>query len=139
MPGGELAGRDQSPRAGEEELDAHLGRRGVGQEPERVSKPDGGARGRALCDGVAGLTQGRDGGRVALPRRALDVVRAHCRGCAPGRERLVAARVGAQSPAAGRRLVDRPPDERVPEAKATRHVRFAHEVESQQLVQGLER
>ena len=94
-----------------------------------MSEPGRGAGGRALCDGVAGLTESRDGGRVPLPRRALDVVRALRRGCTAGGERLGAALVGAQPPAAGRRLVDRAPDERVPEAKAARHLGLANEVE----------
>ena len=136
---GELAGRDERPRAGEEQLDPHLGRRGIGQEPERVSKPGCGARGRALCHGVTRLTQSRDGGRVALPRRALDMMRTLHRGCAAGGERLGASLVRAQSPTAGRRLVDRPSNERMPEAKAARHLGLANEVELQQLVQRLER
>ena len=116
-----------------------LGRRGLGQEPERVSKPGRGARGRALCGGLARLTESRDGGRVALPRRALDMMSALYRRCAARGERLGASLVRAQSPAAGRRLVDRPSNERMPEAKAARHLGLANEVELQQLVQGLER
>ena len=136
---GELAGRDQCPGPGEEELDTRIGRRGVGQEPERVSKPGCGARGRALRHGLARLTESRDGGRVPLPRRTLDMMRALYGGCTAGGERLGAPIVSAQSPAAGRRLVDRPPDERMPEAKAARHLGLPNEVELQQLVQGLER
>ena len=136
---GELAGRDQRPGPGEEELDTRIGRRGIGQESQRVSKPGCGAGGRALCHGVAGLTQSRDGGRVPLPRRTLNMMRALYRGCTAGGERLGAPLVRAQSPAAGRRLVDRPPDERMPEAKAARHLGLPNEVELQQLVQGLER
>ena len=136
---GELAGRDQRPGAGEQELDTRLGRRGIGQEPERVSEPGRGAGGRALRHGVAGFTQSRDGGRVTLPRGTLDMMRALYRGCTAGGERLGAPLVRAQSPAAGRRLVDRPADERMPEAKAARHLGLSNEVELQQLVQRLER
>ena len=49
-----------------------------------------------------------DGSRVALARRALDMMRALRRGCTAGGERLGAPLVRAQSPTAGRRLVDRP-------------------------------
>ena len=97
---GELAGRDQRPGPGEEELDTRIGRRGIGQEPQRVSKPGRGARGRALCHGVAGLAQSRDGGRVPLPRGTLDMMRALHGGCTAGGERLGAPIVRAQSPAA---------------------------------------
>lgn len=116
-----------------------IGRSGIGQEPERVSEPGCGARGRALCHSVAGLTESRDGGRVPLPRRTLDMMRALYGGCSAGGERLGAPLVRAQSPAGGRRPVDRPPDERMPEAKAARHLGLPNEVELQQLVQGLER
>ncbi len=54
-------------------------------------------------------------------------------------ERLGAPLVSAQSPAAGRRLVDGPSNERVPEAKAAGHLGLTNEVELQQLVQRLER
>ena len=59
--------------------------------------------------------------------------------CTAGGERLGAALVRAQSPTAGRRLVDRPSNERVPEAEAAGHLGLANEVEPQQLVEGLER
>ena len=103
-----------------------------------MSKPGCGARRRALCHGVAGLAESRDGGRVPPPRGTLDMMRALDGGCTAGAERLGAPLVRAQSPAAGRRLVDRPPDERMPEAKAARHLGLPNEVELQQLVQGLE-
>ena len=47
--------------------------------------------------------------------------------------------VRAESPACGRRLVDRAPHERVPEAEAPRHVGLTHEAELQELVEGLDR
>ena len=54
-------------------------------------------------------------------------------------ERVGAALVRAEAPAGRRRLVDRPPNERMPEAKAAWHLGLANEVEPQQLVEGLER
>src|SRR5918996_2124357 len=138
MPFSELTGRDKRLRAGQEELDARLGRRAIGQEPERVSKPGRGARGRARCHGVAGLTESRDGPGVAVSRGRLNMMGALYGGGTARGERLGAALVRAQSPTAGRRLIDRPSNERMPEAKAARYLGLANEVELQQLVQGLE-
>ena len=104
-----------------------------------MSKPGRGARGRALCRGVTRLTESRDGGRVALPRRAPDMMSTLYRRCAARGERLGASLVRAQSPTAGRRLVERPSNERMPEAKAARHLGLTNEVELQQFVQSLER
>ena len=70
-----------------------------------------------------------DRGPIALARGELDVVGAGRRGRASPEQALGAPLVRAEPPAAGRRLVDRSADERVPEAKAPRHVRVAHEVE----------
>ena len=61
------------------------------------------------------------------------------RGRTESRERGGAPLVRPQAPAAGRRVVDRPPDERVPEAKPAGHVRLANEVEPQEFVKCLER
>ena len=47
--------------------------------------------------------------------------------------------VRTRPPAAGRRLVDRTPDERMPEAEAPRHVGLANEIQSQQLVDRVHR
>ena len=76
---------------------------------------------------------------VALARRALDVMGARRRRGAPRRERLGAPLVGAQPPAAGRGLVDRAPNERMPEAEAPRHVGGANEIEPQELVDRVHR
>ena len=139
VPVGELPRCDQRPRAGEEQLDPHLGRRRAGQEPERLAKPRRGARWNAQGGGLPRLAQSGDGGRVALARRTFDVMRALRRGGTARGERLGASLVSAQSPTARRRLVDRPPDQRVPKAKAAGDVGLADEVESQQLVQRVER
>ena len=55
------------------------------------------------------------------------------------RERLGGTLVRAEPPASGRRLVDRPAHERMPESEPPGDVRLAHEVESQQLVKRVER
>ena len=54
-------------------------------------------------------------------------------------ERLGAALVRAEPPAAGHRLVDRAADERMPEAEAPRNVRLADEIQAQQLVERVDR
>ena len=58
---------------------------------------------------------------------------------APARERLGAALVGAETPATGSGLVDRPSDERVPEAEASRDIGRANEIEPQELVDRVHR
>ena len=47
--------------------------------------------------------------------------------------------MGAEPPAAGRAVVDGAAHERMAEAEAARHVRRAHEIEPQQLVERVER
>ena len=69
------------------------------EQPERRFEPARRARRRALRGRLSGLAKDRDGGRVTGPRRILDVVGTN-RGRAPGRERLGAALVRAQPPAA---------------------------------------
>ena len=119
---GETAGRRQRPRAGEEELDALLRRRGLREEAQCLCEPVCGACRREPDGFLAGLAQDGGGADVALARRALDVVGARRR-CSPSRrERLGAALVGAEPPAAGGGLVDRPAHERMPEAEAPGHV-----------------
>ena len=53
---------------------------------------------------------------------------------AAGSKRLCAPLVGAEPPAAGRGFVDRTANDRMPEAKAARHVRLADEIELEKLV-----
>ena len=97
------------------------------------------ARGRTMGGCFPGLAQGGDGDCVALSPGALDVVRAFGRAHTAGCERVGAPFVRAQPPACRRRLVDRPSHERMPEAKAARHVGLADQIELQQLVDGAER
>jgi hypothetical protein len=66
------------------------------------------------------------------------MMRALCGGCTAGGERREATLVRAQTPAAGRRLVYRSSNQRVPEAEASGHLGLANEVDPQQLVQSLE-
>jgi hypothetical protein len=76
--------------------------------------------------------------KIALSCRALDVVRSSRCGCAAVLERASRPLVGAESPACGRRLVDRASHQRVPEAEASRYVGLAHEAELQELIEGLD-
>ena len=133
----ETADRRQRSRASEEKLDALLRRRGRRQQAQGFREPVRGARRRQPDGFLAGLAQHGDCARVALARRALDVMGAG-RSCGPPRrERLGAALVGAQSPAAGRRLVDRATNERMPKTEASGHVGCANQIEFQQLVDRL--
>ena len=109
-----------------EELDALLRRRGLREEAQCVAEPARGARRRQTGRTLARLAQDCDGGDVTLTRRSLDVVRARRRRGAARCKRLGAPLVGTQPPAARRRLVDRTPDERVPEAKAPWDVGLAN-------------
>ena len=76
---------------------------------------------------------------VALRGGALEVVRACRRRRAACRQRLGASLMGAETPAAGRGFVDRAADERVPEAKAARHICGTDEIAAQELVERLDR
>ena len=91
-----------------------------------------------MCGGLASFTKNRHRSCVALARGALHMVRAFGRECTAGCERFGAPLMCAHSPRRRRRLVDGPPDEWVPEAKAAWHVGLANEVEVQQLVYGTE-
>ena len=77
--------------------------------------------------------------RVALPPGPRNVVGAFCRRGAECLERGGAPFMRAQAPARGRRLIDGPSDERVPEAKPAGYVGLANEVEPEEGVQRLER
>ena len=125
----ETAGRSESAGAGQEKLNALLRRRGRRQQAERISEPVSGAGRREPEGFVSGRAQ--DGRRVnvALPRRALDVVRTGRCWCAAIRECARAALVGAEAPPARSRLVDRAPHERMSEAETPRHVGGAEKVE----------
>ena len=80
------------------------------------------------------MAQNGRGFDVALSRGALDVMGAG-RSCSPSRrQRLGAPLVGAEPPPAGGGLVDRAPDERMPEAEAPRHVGVPDEIEPKELV-----
>ena len=94
------AGRSQRFGAGEEELDALFARRALGEQAKRRLEPARSARGRAVCGCVAGLPGGLRRRRGRPAGRALDVVGA--RGCrrAARRERVGAALVRAEPPAA---------------------------------------
>jgi hypothetical protein len=98
----------------------------------------GSAGGRAMRGRLPGLAQRRDGRRVALSARPLDVVRAFYRAGAASRERIGAPLVRAKSPSCRRRLVDRPPDERMAEAKAAGYVGLTDEVKAQEFVYGIQ-
>ena len=94
------------------------------------------ARARRAGGGrLAGLEQHRDGGLVALARRLLHVVGALGGGGAAGAQRLGRPRVGGQPPAAAGGLVHRPPHQRVAEDELARHLRRAHEVAVDQVVE----
>ena len=134
-----LAGGGERGRARQQQLDALLGRRVAGEQAQRALEPARGGGRRAQRRGLAGLAQHRDGRRVAVPRRQLDVMRPRGDRSAARGERLGAALVRGESPAAGRRLVDRPADERMPEAEAARDVGRADEVGAQQLVERVQR
>ena len=136
---GETAGRRQRPaRASRSSTRSSAG--AVCGSRRSASPNQCAALAGASRDGfLAGLAQDGDGADVALARRALDVVGARRRRGAARRERLGAPLVGAEPPAAGGRLVDRAPDERMPEAEAPRHVGGADEVELQELVDGVHR
>jgi hypothetical protein len=131
--------RGQRPGERREQADALPGRRGLGQEAQRGGEPVGRAVGRALEHRLAGLTQDRDRLAVAVTGGVLDVVGARRGRRSAGGQRVGAALVRAEPPAARRSLVRRVTDERVAEAEAARHVGRAHEVAREQLVEGGER
>ena len=131
MAVGEVPGRGQRARAGEQKLDALLCRRVLGQQPQRVAEP---ARSALRCEprgAGARLPQERDSVGVPFACGALDVVRSSRCACSARRERVAAPLVRVESPTRGRRLVDRAADERMPEAEAPRHVGGSNEVELQ--------
>ena len=118
MAFGEVSGTRQRAGSRQEQLDPLLGRGVVGDEPKRALEPPCGARGRTVGGGLACLTEGRDRDGIAVSGRQLHMVGSgRCRSAASC-QRVGAPLVRTQPPAAERRLVDRPPDERVPEAKA---------------------
>ena len=118
----EVPAGGQRPGAREQELDPLVTRGVAGQQAQRDREPVGRAGRRAVGGCLACLAQRRHGRRVALAAGALDVVRALGGTDAARGQRVGTALVGAEPPAARRRLVDRPPHERVPEAEAAWHV-----------------
>ncbi len=88
---------------------------------------------------VPASAQDRDRGLVAVAGGALDVMHARRHRSSAGGQRLRAALVRAEAPAARRGVVDRSSHERVAEAEATRDVGRSHEVAAQQLVECRER
>ena len=110
-----------------------------GQDAQRGAEPAGGAGGGAQQRRHPGLREHGDRLRVALARGELDVVRPRRRRRAARGEALRRARVRAEQPAAGRALVDRAADERVPEAEAPRDVGGADEADVEQLVERVHR
>ena len=96
------------PGERQQQLDALLGRRALGEQAQGTLEPPRCARRRALRSRFAGLAQDRDGCGVALAGRERDVVRARGGRGAARLERRRAALVRAQPPAARRRLVHGP-------------------------------
>jgi hypothetical protein len=136
---GELTRRGEAAGAREQQRDPLFARRCLREQPQRGCEPAGRAGGCEARGRLAGLAQDRDGGQVAVPCRALDVVRASRR-CRPLRRKPRGAPlVRSDSPAAPRRLVDRPSDERVPETKAPWHVRLSDQTKLQELVDRVQR
>ena len=115
---GKVADGRQGARARDEELDALLHRCALRQETQGICEPPLGARGCQACGFLARLAQEGHGGEIALARRALDVVCALRRRCAPRGKRVGAPLVRTEPPAGGGGLVDRPAHERMPKAEA---------------------
>ena len=136
---GEMAGRRLGAGERRQQLDALLRRGGVAEQPQGRREPARRACRRALRGLLAGLAENCDGVAVALRGGALEVVRACRRRRAARGQRLGASLMGAETPAAGRGFVDRAADERVPEAKAARHICGADEIAAQELVERLDR
>ena len=136
---GEMAGRRLGAGQRRQQLDAFLRRGGVAEQPQGRREPARRACRRALRGLLAGLAEDCDGRVVALRGGALEVVRACRRRRAACRKRLGASLMGAETPAAGRGFVDRAADERVPEAKAARHICGTDEIAAQELVERLDR
>ena len=135
----ELPGGHVGVGEGVEDRDPFLRRGGGGEQPPCAVEQAGGGGGVADGRELARLAEDGDGLGVALAAGVLDVVRPRrCRSAAVA-ERGGAALVRAQSPAAGRRLVDRAAHERVAKAEAAGHVRVADEVAAQQFVERLHR
>ena len=140
MAVGEMAGRRQRPRTGEQELDALLRRRGLREQPQRRRRTS-----RAALAGASRAAASPASRRTATaatsPSRAeRSTWWARAAAVAPRAASASAHRSWApsrQPPARG--LVDRAPDERVPEAKAPRHVGAANEIEPQELVDRVHR
>src|SRR4029453_16589798 len=135
----EMGGCRQRLSLGKEELDALLRQRVLRKQPQRRGEPAGGARRREPGGRLAGLAQDLDGSQITFTGRALDVVRACRRRCAPLRKCLRAALVPAYPPSGGCCLVDRSSNERMPEAKASRDVGRPNEIALQELVDSVHR
>ena len=135
---GEVSAGGQRSRAREQELDPLVGGRVVGEKSKRDREPVCCARRRSMGAAFPASRNVATAACVALLSGALDVVCALRRADTAGRERVGAPLVSAEPPPAGRRLVDRAPHERMPEAKAAGHVGLANQVEAQQLVHGIE-
>ncbi len=94
---------------------------------------------RARCDRGTRLEKNSDRLLCTLPRVLLDVMRALGRARTTRGQRVGGACVRGELPAGRRRLVYRPPDERVAEDETARHGGRAEEVERQQRIQNAER
>ena len=125
---------------GEQQLDALLGRRVVRQQAQRARRTSARRSSGARCAAASPASRRSATAPRRLPRADCSTWCARAvapapraasasalRSCAPSRQR------------AGRGLVDGTAHERMPEAEAPRHVGRADEVETQQLVERIER
>ena len=88
---------------------------------------------------LSGSAEDGDRAEISGPGGVLDVVGAGVRGHPYRSERRGAALVRGETPPARSRLVDRPPDERVPETEPARNIRWPDEIDAEKLIDGVDR
>ena len=132
---GEVAGGRVRVRGGAQ--DAGALRVVCGQQAQRGAVPAGGGGGGPGAGAGARRHERGDGGAVPLAGGARDVVGELDGGRAVRRQRRRAAGVRGHLERLRGRRVHGAAHQRVPEAEAPRHVRVAHEVAAQQLVERL--
>ena len=120
------------------QLDALLRRCRLRQHPQRRGQPSRGRRGCLRASFLGRLAEHRDGSRIAVASRTLDVVCAcTCWGASLGKGRGDAL-MRTDAPASGGGLVDRAAHDRVTEPEPTWHVGVSDELDPGELVDRLE-
>ena len=125
---GVLTGGRQGTGLRKEQLPGLFRRSILGHKSQCSFEPASGRRRCGSCGGLPCFAKHSDGGRIPVSCRQLDVACSCSHRGSPGSERLRAALVRHQTPPRGRRLIDRTPDEWMPEAEPARYVGLADQV-----------